>query len=289
MRVLLAAAAVLVACGPDDRDPAQPDATPSQPDAPPTVTDSPPLTDTSKVYAHSGANGPTPGKLFRVNNQTLTPVEIGSIGGLPAGEGLLDLAVDKNDLMVGVTRTKLFAISATTGAATLIRDLGAQAQGLTSLSFVPDSTGADILVSADSEGDVLQIDQATGQATRLGNYGTFASAQITSSGDLFGVAGVGIYATVRIGGDATANDYLAKIDPANGWKAMPLQNDTGYKKIFGLGYWGGRIYGFVDQGFEAGMGTMIEIDAMTGSATELNISSNRWFGAAVATDAPIVL
>lgn len=289
MRVLLAVT-LLVACGPDAREPADPDAPPSQADAPPSVVDVPPVTDTSRVYAHSGASGDALGKLFRVNNVSLTAIEIGTLSGLPDGEGLLDLAVDQNDVMVGVTRTKLFRINATTGAATLVKDLGSQAQGLTSLSFVPDAGGgADILVSADSEGNVLKIDQATGQATQIGNYGTYAGAQITSSGDLFGVTGVGIYATVRLGDDAAQNDYLARIDPANGWKAMPLQNNTGFKKIFGLGYWGGRIYGFVDNGFESGSGTMIEIDATTGTGTELNSSPNRWFGAAVATDAPIVL
>ena len=53
---------------------------------------------------------------------------IGAMTGLDGG--LLDLAVDKNDRLVGITRTKLYSLSSTTGAATLIRDLSTSAPDL---------------------------------------------------------------------------------------------------------------------------------------------------------------
>ena len=81
---------------------------------------------------------------------------------------------------------------------------------------------------------------------------------------------------------------LARIDPTT-WKATPLANPTGYDKIFGLGFWGGKIYGFVDDGFDAGTGKLIEINSTTGTATMLNTSGVRWFGAGVTTSAPILL
>ncbi|MBA3397631.1 MAG: hypothetical protein H0T89_33720 [Deltaproteobacteria bacterium] len=236
------------------------------------------------MYAHSG------GMLYRLNNLTLAAIPVGPMTGLSTD--LLDLAIDANDGLVGVTATKLFSLNATTGAATFIRDLTGDARGLTSLSYVPqsltDPASPDILVSANGSGQVFQINQATGTATQIGSYGTAAgNAVIGSSGDLFGVRGLGIFATVDVGNDASANDYLARIDPANGWKATPLGIGTGFNKIFGLGYWGGKIYGFVDNGFEAG-GKMIEIDPNTGAGTVLSSADVRWFGAGVATDAPLL-
>ena len=275
MRRLLAVL-TLAACGPGDRG-ASTDASPPQPDAGGDPVDN------SRVFAHSG------GVLYRMNNKTLAAVQIGPLTGIGT-QNLLDLAIDKDDKVVGVTRDKLFAIDSSTGTATLIRALGTSAQDLTSLSYVPqslsDPTSPDILVSANDVGDVFQIDAATGNATKIGNYGTAANGVIKSSGDLFGVRGLGIFATVDIG--TGTMDYLAKVDPANGWKATPLGTGTGYDKIFGLGYWGGRIYGFVDNGFDPGGGKMIQIDPNTGAGTLLSSADIRWFGAGVATDAPVL-
>jgi hypothetical protein len=275
MRGLLAVA-VLTACGPNDRAPSI-DAPPSQPDA-----EGDPV-DNSRVFAHSG------NVLYRMNNKTLAAEQIGPLTGLPAMRGLQDLAIDKDDKIVGVTRDGLFSINSTTGATTLIRALGTSAQDLSSLSYVPQSSdpaSPDILVSANADGDVFSIDPATGNATKIGNYGMAANQQIKSSGDLFGVRGFGIYATVDIG--TGTMDYLAKIDPDNGWKATPLGTGTGYDKIFGIGYWGGRIYGFVDNGFDIGGGKMIQIDANTGAAQLISTADIRWFGAGVSTAAPIL-
>jgi hypothetical protein len=275
---LFAVVPLMVACGPGGRGESTIDAPPTQVDAP-----GDPI-DTSRVFAHSG------GVLYRMNNKTLAAEQIGSMTTGLGTQNLLDLAIDKDDALVGITRDKLFSINAATGATTLIRALGASAQDLTSLSFVPESltdpSSSDILVSANDVGDVFRIDAATGNATTIGNYGTAGGGQIKSSGDLFGVRGFGIFATVDIGTDT--EDYLARIDPDNGWKATPLGTGTGFDKIFGLGYWGGKIYGFVDNGFEVGGGKMIQIDPNTGAAILLSSADIRWFGAGVATDAPVL-
>lgn len=269
---------LLTACGPGSRGDTTADAPPSQPDA-----GGDPV-DTSRVFAHSG------GMLYRMNNKTLAAEAIGPMTGLGT-QNLLDIAIDKDDKLVGITRDKLFTISSTTGATTLIRDLAASAQDLTSLSYVPQDltnpASPDILVSANDTGAVFRIDPSTGTATQIGSYGTAAGgAVIKSSGDLFGVRGLGIYGTVDVGTDT--QDYLAKIDPANGWKATPLGTGTGFDKIFGLGYWGGKIYGFVDNGFDVGGGKMIQIDPNTGAGILLSSDQIRWFGAGVATDAPVL-
>jgi hypothetical protein len=273
MRTLLAVA-VLTACAPSDRDTPAADG-PSQPDP-----DGPPPVAMSRVYAHSGQT------LFLLNSATLATTTIGMMAPLGT-QTLTDLAVDKNDNMVGVTLDKLYTIDPTTGAATFIKDL--DVDNVTSLSFVPsdlnDPSSADILVTASSFGDVVQIDPTTGTTTPLGNYGTVANGQVRSSGDLFGVHGVGIFATVDVG-DAGGNDFLATIDPVT-WQATPLGTGTGFDKIFGLGYWGGTIYGFVDLGTGNG-GQMIQLDPNTGAGTLLSTSTINWRGAGVATDAPIL-
>ncbi len=276
-RLVLPAVLVLGACGPSGRNEAQVDAASGG------SADAPPVTESdSRVYAHSG------NKLYRIDVATLAPVEIGAMNGLGT-QSLTDLAIDKDDNFIGITLDKLYSIDEGTGAATLIKDLSQNAKGFTSLSFVPsdlnDSNSEDILVSANSVGEVFQIDPATGTATKLGEYGMVASGRVGSSGDLIGVRGLGIYATVNIGTDATAQDYLAKIDPAT-WTATPLGTGTGFNDIFGLGYWKGTIYGFVAGGTDAGH--MITIDPNTGAASEVLAGGIRWYGAGVATDAPIL-
>ena len=266
---------LLAACGPSGRGDEGVDA----PVGP--TPDSPPFVDTSRVYAHSG------GTLYRMDATTLAAVAIGPMTGIGT-QSLTDLAIDKDDRMVGITLDKLYSIDPATGAATLIKDLSQSARGFTSLSFVPDPNNptGDILVSANDQGDVFQIDQTTGNATQIGSYGTSSLGKVISSGDLIGVRGFGIYATVDVGTEP--NDYLAKIDPAQGWKATPLPYATLYDDIFGLGFWGGKIYGFVDKGPTAGSGAMIQIDPTNGVSTDLSTSGVRWFGAGVATDAPIL-
>lgn len=274
MRTWLSAV-LLTACGfdasSDIPDASHPDA--AMPDAT--------TVDNSRVYAHSG------GMLYRLNNVSFEPVIIGTLSGLGT-QSLTDLAIDKNDTMVGITLDKLYGINNQNGQTALIKDLPTGARGFTSLSFIPenlaDPDSNDMLVSANDDGDVFRIDVATGDATKLGNFGkTTAGKAIVSSGDLFGVRGLGIFATVDVGG--AGQDFLAKIDPAAGWTATPIGAGTGYDRIFGLGYWNGTIYGFVDA--NTGGGKVIQIDRTTGEGSLLSSGDVRWFGAGVATNAPI--
>jgi large repetitive protein len=276
MRAVLAVA-VLAACGPTDRDIPAADG-PSQPEA-----DAPPTVDSSRVYAHSGK------QLFQMNSLTLATTMMGTFTGLGT-QSLTDLAIDKNDRMLGITFNKLYEVDPATGETTLVSEL--DVDNSTSLSFIPqdlnDPSSPDILVTANSFGDVFQIDPASGTTTLLGNYGTLPGGQVRSSGDLFGVRGLGIFATVDVSpaGSPGGNDFLARIDPVT-WVATPIGSGTGFDKIFGLGFWGGKIYGFVDLGSGNG-GQMIEIDQNTGVGTLLSSSTINWFGAGVATDAPVL-
>jgi hypothetical protein len=284
VRILYLSLAGLVACGPTNRDGNGPDA--SSADAPAGHDGT--TIDSSRVYAHSGST------LFRIDTQNLGTIQIGAMTGL-GNQSLTDLAIDKADHMVGITLDKIYTIDATTGAVTLIKDLSQNARGFTSLSYVPtdldDANSEDILVSANDHGDVFEIDSNAGTATIIGNYGTVALGNVVSSGDIVAVRGLGIYATVDIYDPNThqnvGTDHLAVIDPADNWKATPIGTGTGFDNIFGLGYWAGKFYGFVDDKTNH-TGKIIEIDPNTGKGTEILSGAQEWYGAGVTTAAPIL-
>jgi len=239
--------------------------------------------DFSKVYAHSGQN------LYRLDTVTLLPVLIGPFG--LGTTSITDIAVDKDDRMLGITLDDIYTIDVTTGTATLLIALPETAPNLSSLSFVPidldNPDGAERLVAADSEGDVLEIDQITGVTSVLGNYGVTAAGamQIRSSGDIVAIAGFGIYATVTVGEPFSNPDYLAQINPIS-WAATLIGGGTPHDKIFGLGYWRNTLYGFIDRGNN--LGSIVALDVNTGVASPVNMGTIQWFGAGVTTDAPVI-
>ena len=282
MRSLVFATSIMAlgACGPSERTGNNDD----RPDAAVNPTgDAPIVEPTSRVYAHNNQT------LYRLDVATFAPQMIGSMTDLGT-ESLMDLAIDKSDNMVGVTYDKLYYIDPDTGAVSLAANLEGDVEGLTSLSFVPeniqDNGSADILVTANSQGVVYQIDTTDGTTTVLGDFGNDSNNDsIGSSGDLIGVYGLGIYCTVNVA-NGDQQDYLARINPANGWKATIVGGGTGFDNIFGLAYWDGKIFGFVSGGADSGK--IITIDPATGAGTEVQSGTIRWFGAGVATDAPIL-
>jgi hypothetical protein len=281
MKSWIAILAVTAACGTNARTNVGGDAggnvdAPANGDA--TFTDGT-VTDLSRVYAHSGTT------LYKIDITTLAPTKIADFSG-NGTKTITDIAVDKNDKMVGVTLDAVYSIDTTTGVATLLKTLTGT-NGFTSLSYVPnnDPTMDDILVAATSGGDVYQIDSA-GATTKLGNYGMVNGKQIGSSGDLIGVRGLGIFATVNVGTTAGSKDYLAKVDPTT-WAATPLSLDAGYDNIFGLGFWGGKVFGFVDDKVNK-TGVIIQIDPNTGAKLNEQGGQIEWYGAGVTTNAPII-
>ncbi|MBE7448654.1 MAG: hypothetical protein HS111_07150 [Kofleriaceae bacterium] len=271
----------LVACGPsvtgDDDD--TPDA---RTDA--AATDGP-TTDgdevlPSRVYAHSGT------MLYRIETSTMAAVPIGAFTNLGT-QTMTDIAVDRNERMVGVTLDRIFEIDVATGSSTFLADFTGS-DNLTSLSFVPvniaDPDGPEMLVAATDSGNVLRIDVSgqTATATVIGDYGQHQGMDIISSGDIVYVKDFGIVATVDVG---NGNDFLATINPAT-WAASVIGTGTAYDKIFGVAFWAGTIYGFVDGG--PGAGSIIRLDRQTGAATLVASGSIRWYGAGVTTVAPTI-
>ncbi len=264
---------ILAACG--AKSPGQPDAAGT--DGAPVVADAAPdafVPFIGWIYAHDNTT------LFRVDPRTLAVVQIGPFQ-WPSGvsnELMTDIAVDKNGGLTGVSFGAVYSVDPMTAACTHLSDLSHTFNGL---SYVPASefgtTGDDVLVGTTLDnGSLWRIDPATGESTQIGDFGN----GYISSGDIVSVEGFGTVATVNLN-DPDAIDVLARIDFQNGGAATPI-GSTGMYDIWGLGFWGGKVYGFV------ATNEFVELDTSTGAASFITKGPVNWWGAGVTTLAPIV-
>ena len=101
-----------------------------------------------------------------------------------------------------------------------------------------------------------------------------------ASGDIVSVKGFGTVATLVKANEQNPTDWLARVDPYTG-KATPI-GDTGIDRIWGLGYWEGKLYGFTSDA------EFVLIDRNTGKATLVSTDNISWWGAGVTTEAPVI-
>lgn len=225
---------------------------------------------TTAVYAH------TPTQLYRIDPDTYQLMMIGTFTN--GGDEMTDIAIDKNGLMIGVSRTKVYRVDPTTAATTML------SSGLTGtfngLSFVPaaqvGSTGDDVLVGTRNEdGLVFRVDPMTGATTQIGNMG----GGYVSSGDLVAVDGFG---TVLTADNGFSNDRLVRLAPST-FAATAIGTDIGVAEIWGVAFWKNKIFGFTSTG------KFLTIDPNTGVGTIIQNTGPSWYGAAVTTAAPVIL
>lgn len=265
---LLSLACLSVACGSSGSDP---DAGPGGGDGGGARADALPPPVNAAVYAHSASS------LYRVDPNSLQVSLVGPFGWPAANDSMTDIAIDKDGNMTGVSYTRVYSVNKETAECTFLADLSATT--FNGLSYVPptspDPNAPEILVGAEGlTGNVYQIDPATGAQTLLGSYG----GGLGSSGDIVSVRGFGTVATVT--SPASTNDQLASIDTTT-WQATVI-GDTGFDEIWGLGFWGDKVYGFTDSS------KFLLIDVTTGAGTEVETSPTNWWGAGVTTAAPVI-
>lgn len=240
----------------------------NRPDADPFRPDALPPPENAAVYAHSST------QLYRVDPDTLVVSIVGSFGWPSGSDTMTDIAIDKDGNMVGISFSKVYAIDKDTAACTYLADLTEMFNGLSYVPGVgPDPNLPERLIGAANSGTVYEINPTTGQATVAGSYGGL----LGSSGDIVSVRGLGTFATVT---DLSGTDKLASIDPTT-FRATII-GDTGFGSIWGLGFWGNKVFGFTDTR------KFILIDVTTGQGTEVEPSSINWWGAAVTTSAPVI-
>lgn len=276
MRTLGVVIALVAACGSSSR-PATSDGQGGGSDAPRSGSDSGSgggNLGQSAVYAHTATS------LYRIDPDTYAATKVGDFGLTGLLEVMTDLAIDANGNLVGVTFSSVYSIDANTGRATLLSG-GSLLQQFNGLSFVPASavgqTGADVLIGTDNaNGNVYNVNPATGVTSVIGSMG----GSFISSGDVVSVAdgtSAQTYQTVP----GTTHDVLVKL-AASTFHATPIGTNTGFDKIYGLGFWKGKVFGFTYTG------QIITIDPTTGVGTMVANSGVQWNGAAVTTVAPLI-
>jgi hypothetical protein len=212
--------------------------------------------------------------LYRVDPTTFAVTFVGEFG-WPSGadsEEMTDIAALEDGALYGVTFDSLYRVNRTTAACTLVAPL-TSGDMFNALTFLPPATpgAAQELVAATTSGDFFEINTTTAAATLLGNYGHGA----VSDGDIVSVAGAGTFATVGVGGTGE----LASLNTATG--AATLIGATGVSSTWGLAYWRGLVFGFLDEG------AIVTIDPATGASTRVaETPAEAWWGAAVTTCAP---
>jgi hypothetical protein len=136
------------------------------------------------------------------------------------------------------------------------------------------------------EGDYIRIDIATGARTILGKLG----GKLVSSGDIVSVKGGSTYLTVKStakSGECTTTDCLVEVDPKTG-KMLKNWGSVEHKKVFGLSFWGGKVYGFDETGnlFEVVFGSS-KVVTTTIQIPQKPEGLSFW-GAGSSTSAPLV-
>jgi hypothetical protein len=99
-----------------------------------------------------------------------------------------------------------------------------------------------------------------------------------SSGDIVSVAGFGTAATVTMG--FGGSDQLARVENDS---SADLIGDTGVEDLWGLGFWGDKVYGFAEDG------SFVLLDVNTGEAQLIERAGVAWWGAGVTTAADVIV
>jgi hypothetical protein len=242
-----------------------------------------------EVYGHSDAT------LFLLEPVAKTVTTVGNFDCvqifLPgSGEGMWDIALDKNGAMVGSKRSfingdALVSIDKVNAHCSVIA-AGAYPNSLTFVAEGILDPTKEVLVGYDVS-SYESIDPTTGAITVIGSMNPNATGlDWESSGDIVSLIGGETYLTVKPAGSGSSYagpDTIVEIDPATG-KPTKIIGDTMYPKLWGLGYWGGVAYGF------SATGQLISIDLTDGTPTAIplmNVPANLSFwGAGVTTAAP---
>jgi hypothetical protein len=179
-----------------------------------------------------------------------------------------DLAVTPSGTVYIVSATAaLYTANTSTGQVTLLGQVGG-ASGcgteVVALTFTPDGS----LYGGDYNGTFCKIDitKSPPVATTVGKL----SNNFALSGDIVAVDDGTMYGTATVivpsssPNPSVDNNWLIKIDPTNATATAIGQ--TGYGKLYGLGYAEGQVFGFTHNC----SGDVVTIDPKTGIGTPFN-------------------
>jgi outer membrane protein assembly factor BamB len=208
------------------------------------------------IYAHTAT------ELFTVDPTDGTAALVG-----PFADGtlfMMDLAVDADGALYAVDGLDLYRVSASTGAATLVRDAGDPGPD-PGLFFNGIGFSGGTLYGGTGDGQLYRFDTDTGQVTLVGAYG----GGLGTAGDIVQLGGT---TYVAVANDV-AEEYLAELDLTSG-AATVVGDATGLTTIYGLATDGSRILAFLEDG------SIHALDPSTGAPTMVRgPGSEAWFGA----------
>ncbi len=226
------------------------------------------------VYAHSGSD------LFRIDPANLHVTRVGNFvtRTMPRkffGD-VTDIAIDKAGKMTGITFNQLLRIDTATAECEVVAPLqgGSQMNGL---SWIRGDDGTEILAATGNDGSMLEVNPVTGESQRIGSL----SGGQRSSGDLVSVQSYGTLITLRGDGMGDGSDLLARLDHKTG--QATVIGPTGFRKVWGIGFWGNRVFGFSQTG------EFILIDPRTGkSELVMRDGAYPFWGAGVSTSVTVI-
>ncbi|MBK6464961.1 MAG: hypothetical protein IPF92_28750 [Myxococcales bacterium] len=255
----LAALAAFAACSSDtkpngppplvltDEDAAKRDV--KLPDPPDTALPPPPDSGgpTGTIYVQTGVSL----QVYEPYSKTLK--NIGKYTCLPDDDFVIDIAVDRDNNVYGVTRKDRFLkVDPLSGACSVIRK-GTGYEYPVLIAFVPRGSldpANDALVGFD-DNLYLRLDLRTGAVTTIGELNPPGVANpYYASGDLVfaGKNGMFLTATPDFAGAPDAGDTFIRFDPKTGRRLAIVGTTGGYQQLYGLGYWGGSIFAFTTPG-----------------------------------------
>jgi hypothetical protein len=238
--------------------------------------------ETPEVHEVYGQSATT---LYKLEPKTKAVTVVGNFKNC---EPVIDIALDEKSTLYAVSDKTLYTVDKNTAVCTPHgATASANAHYPTSLSFVPKGTvdpNEEALVGFD-EGDYIRINVQDGSRTVLGKLG----GSLVSSGDIVSVKGGKTFLTVKgaKGSDCYNTDCLVEVDPQNG-KMLKNWGSIEHKKVFGLAFWGGKVYGFDEQGtlFEVTFGSN-KVVTTTIPIPQKPADLGFW-GAGSSTSAPLV-
>jgi hypothetical protein len=232
----------------------------------------PEVPEVHEVYGHSATT------LYKLEPATKA---VTVVGNFKQCEPIIDIALDEKSTLYAVSDNTLYTVDKNTATCTRLHS----GKYPNSLSFVPKGTvdaNEEALVGYNG-GDYIRIDVNDGSTTVLGKLG----GSLISSGDIVSVKGGKTFLTVKGGSNCSTTDCLVEVDPEKG-TLIKNWGSIEHKKVFGLSFWGGLVYGFDEQGnlFEVTFGSN-KIVTTTIPIPQKPSGLSFW-GAGSSTSAPLV-
>jgi hypothetical protein len=237
------------------------DAPPGFPDADPNAPDAPVSQGSYAVYAHGDHT------LYTIDLASKQLKTIGpfnapqvTVGGKMVEDVITDLAVAPNNTIYVISETALYTADPNDGHVTKVGSTAACGTKTVAMTTTPDGK----IWAGDYKGAICEVDISTNPPTMKAPV--MMQGGLALSGDFVAVDNGTVYGTAYKLADASntgtqINNLLVTVDVHTG--AVTQLGQTGFPKLFGAAFAGGKVFGFTHDG----TGDVVTIDRTTGVGT----------------------